>query len=107
MDGDYRIAQGAVAHDFWATIFSMHDFFSSLPKCANLFLLHIFFAVTFLVARGGQPPGARTCGLQPHCSQGYEGRSFLCSHSGKQYVLQGSPWPEKEQEAGFFKILLD
>jgi hypothetical protein len=31
MDGDYGIAQGAAAHNFWVTIFSMRDFFSSLP----------------------------------------------------------------------------
>jgi hypothetical protein len=31
MDGDYGTTQGAVAHVFWVSIFSMHDFFSSLP----------------------------------------------------------------------------
>jgi hypothetical protein len=25
-DGDYGTAQGAVAHDIWVSIFSMHDF---------------------------------------------------------------------------------
>jgi hypothetical protein len=29
-DGSYGNAQGAVAHDFWVSIFSMPDFFSSL-----------------------------------------------------------------------------
>jgi hypothetical protein len=27
LDGDYGTTQGAVSHDFWVSIFSMHDFF--------------------------------------------------------------------------------
>jgi hypothetical protein len=27
LDGDYRTTQGVVAHDFWVSFFSMHDFF--------------------------------------------------------------------------------
>jgi hypothetical protein len=26
-DGDYGTTQGVVSHDFWVSIFSMHDFF--------------------------------------------------------------------------------
>jgi hypothetical protein len=46
MDGDYRIAQGAVAHNFWATIFSMHDFFLHYPS-----VLICFFCIFFLQLR--------------------------------------------------------
>jgi hypothetical protein len=27
LDGDYRIALGAVVHDLWVSFFSMHEFF--------------------------------------------------------------------------------
>jgi hypothetical protein len=30
LDGSYRNGQGVVVHDFWVSIFFMHDFFSSL-----------------------------------------------------------------------------
>jgi hypothetical protein len=32
-DGKYRTTQGAVAHDFWVSIFSMHDFFFIIRVC--------------------------------------------------------------------------
>jgi hypothetical protein len=71
------------------------------------FLLHILFTVTFLVVQNGQPLGARTLGLQPHCRHGREGRNFLSSYSGEQCILQGRPGPENEQDARFFSKLLD
>jgi hypothetical protein len=106
-DGSYGTAQGAVAHDFWVSIFSIYCFFFITPSVLMCFWLHIIFTVTFSVAQGGQPPGACTWGLQCHCSKGHEGCYFICSHSSKQYKLQGSPMPENEQEAGFLPYLLD
>jgi hypothetical protein len=48
-DGDYGTTQGAMLHDFWINIFSMH------VSCC------IFcFAVTFPIAQNEQPPGAHT-----------------------------------------------
>jgi hypothetical protein len=40
-DGDYGTSQGAMSHDFWVSIVSMHDF-SSLPYCTNAFLVAYF-----------------------------------------------------------------
>jgi hypothetical protein len=31
LDGDYGTTQEALSYNFWVSIFSMHDFFSSLP----------------------------------------------------------------------------
>jgi hypothetical protein len=40
-DGDYGTAQGAVSHEFWVTIFSMHDFFF-ITLVTNVFLVVYF-----------------------------------------------------------------
>jgi hypothetical protein len=73
IDGNYGTTQGAVTHDFWGSIFSMHSFFfiTLVYQCISCCIF--CFAVMFPVAQGGQPPGACTLGLQPHCSQGCEG----------------------------------
>jgi hypothetical protein len=41
-DGSYGNAQGAVAHNFWVSIFCIHDFFSLLLYCTNVFLVAYF-----------------------------------------------------------------
>jgi hypothetical protein len=41
-DGSYRTAQGAVAHDFWVSVFSIYFFFIT-PSVLMWFLLHIMF----------------------------------------------------------------
>jgi hypothetical protein len=46
-DGSYRTAQGAVAHDFWVSIFSYFFFTLSVLMC---FFCIFCFAVAFSVA---------------------------------------------------------
>jgi hypothetical protein len=43
LDGSYKNAQGAVAHDFWVSIFGMHDFFLQYFSVLMYFLLHVLF----------------------------------------------------------------
>jgi hypothetical protein len=59
-DGDYKTAQGGVSHDFWVSIFSMHDFFFITLVYQCVFCCIFCFVVTFLVTRNGEPLGART-----------------------------------------------
>jgi hypothetical protein len=42
-DGSYGNAQRTVAHNFWVSIFSMHDFFLYYSSVLMCFLLHILF----------------------------------------------------------------
>jgi hypothetical protein len=43
LDGDYGTAQGAMLHDFWVSIFSIHNFFLHYPSVLMHFFLHILF----------------------------------------------------------------
>jgi hypothetical protein len=103
-DGDYGTIQEAVSYDFWVSIFSMHDFFHC-PSVLIHFLLHILFCN--YASDCPRRATTRRMDLRSSTTQGHEGCSFLWSHSGEQYVLQGRPCLENEQEAWFFINLLD
>jgi hypothetical protein len=80
-DGSYSTAHGAVAHDFWVSIFSYFFFITlSVLMC---FLFYILFCSYVFGCSRRQPPGACTGGLQRHYSKSREGHNFVCSHSSK------------------------